>query len=194
MKFYPLSMRLMHWCAATFVILALLIGMTIGYDIVDGRSEIGNFLYGLHVSLGVLAILVMASRLVVRQASSRPTVKGGLAAQYLAGSVHGLLYLLALGVPLLGYAMDLAYGGVPALFGIAMPDFGWLAPAGSQHPAAETLYYLHSYGGHVLAFLIAAHVAAAIWRTVKAAPGEIDGVRRMWGPASKDPDDKQGQP
>jgi cytochrome b561 len=194
MNTYSFSMRFMHWSAAVIVILALLIGVMIGYDLVDGKSEIGGILYSLHVSLGVLAILFMATRLVVRQASPRPAVKGGRMAQRLAGSVHGLLYILALGVPLLGYAMDLAYGGVPALFGMAMPDFGWLAPAGSQHPVAETLYYLHSYGGHVLAFLITAHVAAAIWRTLKAAPGEIDGLRRMWGPASKDPGDKQGQP
>jgi cytochrome b561 len=105
-----------------------------------------------------------------------------------------MLYVLALAVPLLGYAMDLAYGGVPALFGMAMPDFGWLAPAGTQHPAAETLYNLHSYGGHVLALLIGAHVAAAVWRTLRASPGEIDGVRRMWGPALQDSAEEQNQP
>ena len=189
MEFYSFPMRLMHWIAAFVIITALLIGLLLGYSIVDGRSDIGGFLYGLHVSLGVLAIIVMATRLTVRQSSVRPAVKGARGARVVAGSVHGLLYTLALAVPLLGYAMDLAYGGVPALFGIAMPDFGWLPPTGTQHPAAETLYDLHSYGGHVLAFLIAAHVAAAIWRTIKAAPGEIDGLRRMWDPA-----DRQDQP
>jgi cytochrome b561 len=179
----------MQWIAAFVITTALLIGLLLGYSIVDGRSDLGGFLYGLHVSLGVLAIIVMATRLTVRQASVRPAVKGTRGAKLMAGSVHGLLYILALAVPLLGYAMDLAYGGVPALFGIVMPDFGWVAPAGTQHPAAETLYDLHSYGGHVLAVLIAAHVAAAIWRTANAAPGEIDGLRRMWGPA-----DKQDQP
>jgi cytochrome b561 len=191
MQTYSFSMRLMHWCAATIIIITLLIGMLIGYDFVDGRSEIGGILYGLHVSLGVLAILFMVARLVVRQASPRPAVKGSRSAQRLAGAVHGLLYLLALTVPLLGYAMDLAYGGVPALFGIAMPNFGWLAPAGTQHPAAETLYYLHSYGGHVLALLVGAHVAAAVWRTLRASPGEIDGIRRMWGSAAQALDDNQ---
>ncbi len=193
MKFYTLPMRLMHWSAAATVILALLIGILVGYELVEGSPEIGDFLYSLHISLGVLAMLIMAARLFVRQASPRPAVKGDRMAQRLAGSVHALLYLLALAVPLLGYAMDLGYGGVPALFGIALPDFGWLAPVGTQHPAAETLYYLHSYGAHVLAFLIAAHVAAAIWRTVRAAPGEVDGVRRMWGPASKIPYNEQSR-
>ena len=192
MQTYSFSMRLMHWCAATIIIITLLIGMLIGYDFVDGRSEIGGILYGVHVSLGVLAILFMVARLVVRQASPRPAVKGSRSAQRLAGAVHGLLYLLALTVPLLGYAMDLAYGGVPALFGIAMPNFGWLAPAGTQHPAAETLYYLHSYGGHVLALLVGSHVVAAVWRTLRASPGEIDGIRRMWGSAAQALDDNQG--
>lgn len=181
MTTYPFAMRAMHWSAAVIIISALLIGALIGYDLVDGRSAVGRILYGLHISVGVLAILIMALRLLIRQTSSRPAVRGGRVTQRLAGTVHGLLYVLALGVPLLGYAMDLAYGGVPKLFGIPMPDFGWLAPAGVQHPAAESLYYLHSYGAHLLAGLITIHFAAALWRTFRTPPGEIDGLRRMWG-------------
>ncbi|MEA1619267.1 cytochrome b/b6 domain-containing protein [Erythrobacter sp. T5W1-R] len=194
MKFYSFAMRVMHWSAAVIIIVALTLGALLGYGVIDGRSDLGGVLYGLHISLGVIAIVIMALRLVVRQTSKRPAVKGTVAARRIAGSVHGVLYALALAVPVLGYAMDLAYGGVPSVFGIAMPDFGWLAPAGTQHPAAETLYTLHSYGGHVLAFLILAHIAAALWRTVRAAPGEVDGLRRMIGPASKTTDTAQSQP
>lgn len=182
MNYYSFPMRVMHWSAATVVISTLFIGVLIGYELVDGKSATGELLYGLHISFGVLAIAIMVTRLFVRQASSPPAVRGGQAARLGAGAVHAALYLLALAVPLLGYAMDLAYGGTPTLFGIAMPDFGWRAPSGSPHPVAETLYYLHSYGAHVLAGLIGLHVAAALWRTVRAAPGEVDGLRRMAGP------------
>lgn len=182
MNYYSFPMRVMHWSAATVVIVAVFIGVLIGYEFVDGRSATGELLYGLHISFGVLAIVIMAARLFVRQTSAAPVIKGSQAARLIAGTVHAVLYLLALTVPLLGYAMDLAYGGTPSLFGIAMPDFGWRAPSGNPHPLAETLYYLHSYAAHVLAGLIAVHVAAAVWRTVRAAPGEIDGLRRMAGP------------
>ncbi|OYQ38006.1 hypothetical protein CHU93_00160 [Sandarakinorhabdus cyanobacteriorum] len=187
MTFYTIQMRFMHWIAAFIIIAALAIGFVLGYGIVDGRSDLGKTLFGLHISLGVIAIVIMAARLVVRQASPRPSINGTPAARCLAGSVHWVLYALALGVPILGYAMDLAYGGVPNVFGISMPDFGWLAPAGTQHPAAETLYTLHSYGGHALAFLVTMHVGAALWRTARAAPGEVDGLRRMLGSRTQVP-------
>lgn len=178
---YPLSVRVMHWISAVIIVSALLIGLVLGYGVVDDRSELGGFLFRGHILLGVIAIIVMAVRVLVRLASPLPELRGSRAERRAARSVHGLLYGTALAVPILGYAMELAYGGVPVLFGLHLPDFGLAAPRGTQHPAAERIYELHSYGGHVLAALLVLHIGAALWRTVRARPGEADGLRRMWG-------------
>jgi cytochrome b561 len=177
---YPIRMRAMHWVVAAVVISALGIGFLLGYGVVDGRSRLGGILFQLHVLLGVAAILFMLVRILVRVSATPPPVRGSLAAQRVARLVHALLYMLALSVPLLGYAMELAYGGAPSVLGLGLPDFGLAAPRGTQHPSAELIYTLHSYGGHVLAALLVVHVGAALWRTARARPGEIDGLQRMW--------------
>jgi cytochrome b561 len=177
---YPIRMRVMHWGVAAVVISALGIGFLLGYGVVDGRSRLGGILFQLHILFGVAAILFMLARILVRLSAAPPPVRGSRTAQRAAWSAHALLYILALSVPLLGYAMELAYGGVPSVLGLDLPDFGLAAPRGTQHPSAELIYTLHSYGGHVLAALLVVHVGAALWRTARARPGEADGLHRMW--------------
>ena len=75
-----------------------------------------------------------------------------------ASAVHGLLYLLMLAVPLLGWAYSNAAGFPVVWFGmLPLPD--WVGP---DKPLAATLKLLHKIAAWGLAGLIVAHVAAAL--------------------------------
>lgn len=158
---YTPTAKALHW---TIVLL-----VTIQFVTALAMPDIGphtqpDTWIGLHFSIGVLILAVMAARLVHRlmypvplEASQAPAWE-----RVVALVVHRLFYLILLVGPLLGWASASAHRLTVSLFGlitlpsIAAPKARWALTAGDVHATAMW----------VLLALVAMHAAAALYHHV----------------------------
>jgi cytochrome b561 len=126
-----------------------------------------------HASLGLLILLLVAVRLVAVWRGGRPLITPAPPAwqSFAARTVHGLLYLLMIGMPILGWLLFNARGGQAPFFGLELP-----ALIGPDEALGKRLRSIHGLLGNVGYALIALHSLAAIvhhwlWRD--------DTLRRM---------------
>ncbi|MCA6227228.1 MAG: cytochrome b/b6 domain-containing protein [Phenylobacterium sp.] len=176
---YPSLMRWLHWTIACLIITALICGLLLGYGLVKGDSPAGGVLMSIHVGCAMASLPLWFIRLTLRRRSKLPEGVGPGWQQSIARVSHLLLYVLTLALPMTGYAMDIAYGGAPTVFGFRFPDFGLTAPGVQNEPLGEALWFFHSNAGQGLALVVLLHVLAAIWNTLKDPAG---GIRRMLSP------------
>ncbi len=97
---YALVQRLLHWLIAFLVLLALGIGMILGFLGFDGTREffgktVTDALYTTHKTVGVLILALMLSRLGVRLVLGVPPYRPPLGGfeRVASHTVHGLLYM-----------------------------------------------------------------------------------------------------
>ncbi len=161
---YTLVQRLLHWLIALLVLLALGIGMTLGFLGFDGTlatfGKMGtDALYTSHKTIGIMVLAFMLLRLGFRLSKGAPPYQPPLSGfeRVASHTVHGLLYVALLAMPILGWLATGA-GGYPVSF------FGWTLPGliGKDRVLSETLLSFHGLIGWVLLSLIALHVGAAL--------------------------------
>lgn len=165
---YSLAQRVVHWLVAILVLGALGVGGTIGWFGFEGlQARFGeaatNTLYTWHKSLGVLILVAMLVRIGLRLRRGKPAYAVALARWQRIGSetVHGLLYLLLILMPVIGWWATAA-GGYPVQLGpLILPG---LFP--ENEALSDTLFGWHQALGRVTLVLIVGHVAAAMyhWR------------------------------
>lgn len=160
--------RVLHWLVAGAVLLALASGLTIGtvgYErtVTLVGNTLTNLLYTSHKTLGLTILLLMTLRIITRVAFVVPDHDPPLNAfeRIVSTSVHHLLYLALVIMPLLGWVAT-ASGGYPVEF------LHWQLPALiSERPAlSDQLYTWHGRLGWAILVLIVLHVAGALfhWR------------------------------
>jgi cytochrome b561 len=162
--------RLIHWAMA-----AAILG-TLGLGAYLVRMEVGLsnlWLFGLHKSLGLTLLALVAVRIVWHRISPPPAPLGTVAAWQtgLARGAHLGLYALMVAVPVTGWLGSAATG-------LDVVWWGWTVPR--VVPASEVLstgmFAAHGALTKALMALVALHVAGALWR----AAGHGDGtLRRM---------------
>lgn len=173
---YRLTQRLLHWLIAVLVLGLLMVGSLLGNLGFEGLSDrvglaITNQLYGYHKTFGILLLILMVLRLVLRRVFAPPPYQPPLHWLERSASlaVHGLLYLALISMPILGW-LATAAGDYPVQF------FDWTLPGliGVDKALSETLFRLHAWLGWLILALVLAHVAGAIyhWRIKR------DGVMR----------------
>ena len=115
-------------------------------------------LYNWHKWAGIVVLALSIVRLAWRLTHRPPAdVAMPVWQQRVAHAMHGLLYLLFLAVPLVGWAYSSAAGFPVVLFGLwPLPDF-----VTADRLLAETLKSLHGTLAWALLALIVVHVAAA---------------------------------
>jgi cytochrome b561 len=157
---YPLHTRTLHWVTAT-----LLIGMLIS-GFLMARMDDANVwkyerLYVWHQWFGVLALMLINVRLLVRLLTRLPALPGSMSIRVrkAARIVHVLFYALMLAIPAMGWVMSSAY---PESQGMSF--FGWPLPrlvdANAEiYEAAKLMHWMLAYG---FVALVALHVTAAI--------------------------------
>ncbi|MBZ5487308.1 cytochrome b [Halomonas aquamarina] len=160
--------RVLHWLVAGGVLLALASGFTfgtLGYarTLELFGNTLTNLLYTSHKTLGITLLLLMTLRIITRLAFVVPDHDPPLNAfeRIVSTSVHHLLYLALIIMPLLGWAAT-ATGGYPIEF------FHWHLPGLiDERPALSSqLYVWHGRVGWAIVVLAALHVAGALfhWR------------------------------
>lgn len=160
--------RVLHWLVAIAVLLSLATGLAFGFLGYERTvsllgNTLTNTLYTTHKTLGVSILLLMTLRIITRVAFVVPDHEPPLNAfeRIVSTSVHHLLYLALVVMPLLGWAATAA-GGFPVEF------FHWHLPGliGRNELLSEQLFIWHERLGWAIVVLLVLHIAGALfhWR------------------------------
>ncbi|MCC7347161.1 MAG: cytochrome b [Variibacter sp.] len=149
--------KTLHWLVAASVLTTIPVAITM-VRLDSGPMQ--DRLYNLHKSLGVLIFVLMALRLLYRLSAGAPAPEPTLNRMERAASsaVHGLLYVLLLAMPIVGYLANSAYGAPTPFFGL----FNLPPLVAENEKLSEWLFALHRWTGFTVGALAAAHIAAAL--------------------------------
>ncbi|MET3444846.1 cytochrome b [Ralstonia sp. 1138] len=156
LKYSP-TMRALHW----LVVLAVAIAV-VAIEIMDffpkGSAERAS-LFVVHQTAGLSVLALMVLRLLARVATQAPPpVPGTPLVQLAARLTHGALYVLMVGMPVLGL-LALAWGGKPIQpFGLNLP----LALT-QDKTLAHWSKEIHESGATLVYIAVGLHAAAALW-------------------------------
>ena len=155
---YHLYSRILHWLMAIVIIFLLGLGIYMT-KFISSDSESRMAIYNLHKSFGVLALILIAIRLVNRFINKAPAlpatiIKIEAIAAHLA---HFLLYLLMIIIPLSGYLMSNSFGYPVNFFGFQMPFLVM------QNPELGKIFAeIHEITAYLLIAMVILHVCAVI--------------------------------
>ncbi|AXS80500.1 cytochrome b [Dechloromonas sp. HYN0024] len=151
---YTLPAIALHWGQAILIAWLLWLGWTM-VDLPKGAER--SAAYGLHKSLGLLALLLVVVRLAWRRGHPAPSaISGGWEARLAMVTHYGLYALLAL-VPLAGYLASSFTTYATKFFGVELPRI--VAPSESFNAIFKLLHEGLVWG---IAALIVLHVAGAV--------------------------------
>ncbi|SDR55383.1 cytochrome b561 [Rhizobiales bacterium GAS113] len=157
-RYHPLLVAL-HWLLAVLIVAALALGALVMVKIPNSDPMKLEALRS-HMSGGMLILLLMLVRLVVRVRTEHPAPAsaGNPTLDRLAFASHRLFYVAVLGMAGSGAFMALQTGLPGIVFGDGgtLPSDFWVFPI-------RTVHYLFS---RLLMALIALHVAGALYHTL----------------------------
>lgn len=150
---YPLSISLLHWLLAVALIGNVIVGL-----LLDDNED----LVSLHKSIGIailgLVAIRIANRLRMRRRLPQSVNPAGTLNHLAERSVHGLLYVLMLAIPVLGWMKTNAAGHTANCFGLfSLPT---LVPKSRE--LSHWLGELHALTAYGLAALVGLHVLGAV--------------------------------
>ena len=155
----------LHWLIAIGIVAMLAMGLVMTH------VKLAPFtvfkLYQLHKSVGITILLAAVLRLVWRVMHRPPALPSDMP-QWEKGAAegtHALLYVLMIGMPLVGWALVSASPlNIPTvLYGvIPWPHLPVLADLHDKAHVAPILGMIHAYGAYVLTALLLLHAGAAL--------------------------------
>jgi cytochrome b561 len=159
-RYSPVA-RALHWLTALVVLLMIPIGVIMAdrgeRNLWDGTT---NALYSTHKLLGFILLWLVIARIGYRLIKGAPPPEPGLTAFQRKASavVHGLLYVLLIGLPLGGWI------GVSLFPALGIFDlFSLPALTAPDQAAAKQIFAMHKIAGMTMAALILLHIAAALY-------------------------------
>ncbi|MET3651009.1 cytochrome b [Dyella japonica] len=167
--------RVLHWVMAACIIAMFFIGVGMVATIAPGYLG----LIATHQSLGIIILLLVIVRLMVRWRYGAPALPVDLPVPMkLAASLsHYLLYGLMIAMPLLGWAMLSAAGYPAVIFGnLHLPS---IAPRSlALHTA---LWNAHHYLAFAFFALVLLHLAAALFHALVRRDGVFQAMAPWFG-------------
>jgi cytochrome b561 len=158
---YPATSKWLHWLVAACVLTTapVAIAMT---RVGEGQTQ--DALYNIHKSLGVLIFILVILRVINRLMVGAPAPEPGIERWQKAASsaTHGLLYLLLVAMPIVGYVANSLYGAPTPFFGL----FNLPPIVAENKPLSETLFTLHRWSGFLMIVLVLMHIGAALFHHV----------------------------
>jgi methyl-accepting chemotaxis protein/cytochrome b561 len=156
---YPRPLQLVHWTVAILVACQLAIAVVLG----QLRSlEYGQLVLGLHRHVGILILLLIATRfwLVRRHAPPRPITSGLPGWQVLAAAfVHRALLATLIAQPVIGILLAWSRGDSVGLLGVIQ----FAAPFGFGDATPDRLMSLHATVAIAMLVLTVVHIGAVIF-------------------------------
>jgi cytochrome b561 len=158
---YPPASKLLHWLVAAAVLTTLPVSVAMG-RVAPGPTQ--DFLFNLHKSLGVLILLLMLLRLINRVIAGAPPPELGIEPWHkvMSSAVHGLLYVLLVTMPIVGWIANSAYGAPTPFFGLfTLPKL-----VADNEALAKQLFTLHTWAGFAVILLAGMHIGGALFHYV----------------------------
>lgn len=158
---YPASSKWLHWLVAALVLPAIAVGIYLPYA-PPGPTQDG--LFNAHKAFGFVILILMILRIINRIAVGSPAPEPGLARwqKTVSSAVHGLLYVLLIVQPIVGYVANSAFGASVPFFGLFE-----IPPIVEKNEAlAEWLFGIHRVLGITIALLAAVHIGAALQHAI----------------------------
>lgn len=151
---YTLPAIALHWAQAVVVIWLLWLGWSM-VDLPKGAER--SAAYGLHKSLGLLALILISVRLAWRRGHPAPKLQVSGWEAKLATATHHALYALLLLAPLSGFLSSSFTPYAIKFFGIELPKLGW--PDETLNGAFKLAHVTFVWS---LAGLVALHLAGGL--------------------------------
>jgi len=177
---YPLPIRCLHWARAVLIIGLIASGWYMT-RLPESDMATASILYPNHKQFGILVWLLAIVHLTLRwrYAKIMPAAPTALTSweKILSHSVHKLLILLTLLVPMLGYSLSSSFSqsdGVPFFM---IPHLPELLPKNDN--AFVVFQALHRYGAYTILALIGLHVLGALKHRLMDKGGPSDVLPRM---------------
>ncbi|PVB61124.1 cytochrome b [Labrenzia sp. 011] len=155
---YTATTRILHWLVAGLVLATWPLGVVIGFV----KQEVALDFYLLHESLGFLVLWLMLLRVGNMLIARKPPADGPYIERLAATTVHGLLYLFLIIMPVSGFLATNAHGFPLTWFGL-LPVW---SPIGKAPDIAWTLSGIHAWSAWILLGLFALHFAAVLFHHV----------------------------
>lgn len=176
---YGALSKLLHWLMAAIILTLIGVGIYMAdlpRDTAEQKQHAFQF-YNLHKSFGVVALLLIALRLVWIRISPAPQLPGVFEGKekMVVKALQGLLYLLMILLPVSGYLMSNAGGHPINVFGL----FEMPAVVGESKALGGFAHEMHEIGGWLILFVVILHMAGAIKHRLKDRGGESDILKRM---------------
>ncbi|MER0239497.1 cytochrome b [Fulvimarina sp. MAC8] len=163
---YAPVVRIFHWIVAIMVLAVWPLGMVIKFIAEDDKMTF----YLLHESFGFLIFWIMLARLairLVRGAPAHPPLP--LWQKRIADTVHVLLYVALIAMPVFGFLATNAFGFPLDLFGvIPIPD-----PVGKNEALAGIFMTIHVTLGYAILVLFALHMGGILQHHVLKRDGTL---------------------
>ncbi|WP_337270325.1 cytochrome b [Oryzifoliimicrobium ureilyticus] len=154
--FTPLQ-RLLHWLMAICLLTMLFVGVGMVATVSPAYVSLVSF----HKTLGIVILLLVVIRLIVRLVYGAPALPADMPPlmKLAAHLSHLGFYVLMFAMPLIGWAM-LSAAGYPIVLlgGVTLPPI--LSPDRATH---AVLWTAHQYLAYAFFALILAHAAAALY-------------------------------
>lgn len=154
----------LHWMIATLILFNLISGTFM--ESLDGEAK--HIVLSLHNSSGLTILALSLMRLGVRLFYRPPPFDETLSRLegMAAKTVHGLFYVLMIGMPLVGWSIISAgRKSTSSLYLLApMPRISFLVhlPDGQKHSLHDQFVATHTAGAWILFALLIAHVGGAL--------------------------------
>ena len=155
---YTMTARILHWAMAILIVSMIPLGFVIAND---WGGPLQEALYDLHRSVGALIIPLVLLRLIWRRTHPPASLPDNIPEiqRFAAHATHWCLYALLIAQPIIGWIATSAYRA-------PITVLGWfeLPPIWPENrPFSEQMFAVHGLLGTVIAGLVAAHIAAALF-------------------------------
>lgn len=153
---YSLGARIMHWAMALLLLSLLFAGLAMVQSLAPWHLTLLN----LHKSFGVIALIAVIVRLIIRLRGTTPALPASVPAlqQRIARISHLLLYAAMFAMPLSGYLMQNAAGRPVAVFDV----FTLPAILPVSLPLYSFFREMHALVAWALIALVLVHIGAAL--------------------------------
>jgi cytochrome b561 len=159
---YTAPARLLHWLTAMLVLAIAVLGIWITQF--DPAPDALKFrLYNIHESLGIIVLVVVLVRLVLRRLTPPPPLPAGTTAAVRQGShaVHMALYAILIAQPVIGFIGTNAWGFPLSVFYVLpLP-----APVAPSETLGQAMSAIHFWLALALGGLLVAHLGGVVVHT-----------------------------
>ena len=172
---YSLGGRRYHWLV--FILVAMALILIYGHGWSPKESTIRAVFKWAHIQFGIVILLVMLPRIIVRWRNGHPPIVPPPPGwqEWLALLVQFVLYVLLFAVPLLGIANRLWSPDAWNFLGISLPHV-----AVTDKVLSKQLEDIHETLGEVLMYLAAAHTAIALAHHFVLHDSTLRGMLPFW--------------